>query len=178
LDTRALDRFLLPLLQDVDGRSRADDLDRIAQIARRLFSPPDEAERRAFELILRFHALGKWLDRVGNISRVALAVRGISERELQAAAAAIRRLDSPQSAAEKAVAAALLIDGAGVRGLADQFARARREGSSLVDVIRNAVADAYVPEWLPPEAESRLRKRREARRQVCRMILEELDGEA
>ena len=47
------------------------------------------------------------------------------------------------------VAAAILIDRSGVRGLAQRFASARREGHSVVDVVREALADSWVPEWVP-----------------------------
>ena len=75
------------------------------------------------------------------------------------------------------MAAAVLIDGAGVRGLTEQFGRARREGNSLMDVLRNSLADVEVPEWLPGGAEEWLHARREARRVVCRTLLEELELE-
>jgi hypothetical protein len=76
--------------------------------------------------------------------------------------------------AERAVAAAIIIDGAGVRGLTEQFGRARREGNSLMDVLRASLSDVAVPEWLPSHAEEWLHARREARRDVCRKLLEEL----
>ena len=69
-----LDAFLRPLYQDIDGYSRADDIERIAKIARRLHQPDSPADQRAFELLLRFHRLGNWLDKVGNLTRTALAV--------------------------------------------------------------------------------------------------------
>ncbi|HYO77242.1 MAG TPA: hypothetical protein VE010_12320 [Thermoanaerobaculia bacterium] len=72
------------------------------------------------------------------------------------------------------MAAAVLIDSAGVRGLTEQFGRARREGNSLMDVLRAALADAEVPEWLPRGAAEWLQARREARREVCRKLLEEI----
>lgn len=172
-----LDVFLRPLYQDLDGRSRVEEMERIASIARQLHAAAGDREAREFELLLRFHLLGRWLEKVGNASRVALSVGGISEQELHATAASIRRLDAPVTTAERAVAAAVLIDGSGVRGLAEQFARARREGSSLLDVVRSAVADARIPEWLPAEAEEWLMQRREARREVCRRLLEELQGD-
>ena len=166
--------FLRPLYQDLDGVSRVDEVERIAKIARRLYTPPSAEEARAFELLLAFHRLGKWLDKVGNLSRTVLTVEGVQEEELRRAAASIRRLESPVTDAERAVAAAMLIDGAGVRGLAEHFAHARREGSSQMDVLRNVLSDVFEPEWLPGSARNWLYARREARRQVCRRILEEL----
>lgn len=171
-----LTEFLRPLYQDLDGVSRMEEVERIAGIARRLYTPPPE-EARAFELLLLFHRLGKWLDKVGNISRTVLGVPGVSEAELRRTAASIARLHAPVSDAERAVAAAVLIDEAGVRGLTEHFTRARREGMSLMDVLRNALSDVSVPEWLPERAEEWLHQRREARRAVCRRLLEELQLE-
>ncbi len=63
---------------------------------------------------------------------------------------------------------AVLIDSAGVRGLMELVGRARREGNSLMDVLRAALSDVAVPDWLPAGAEQWLHARREARREVCR----------
>lgn len=169
-----LETFLRPYYQDLDGVSRFDDVERIAQIARKLYAPPSPAEERAFELLLLFHRLGKWLEKIGNLSRALLGVSGLREEELRETAASIRRLDAPVTAAERAVAAALLIDGAGVRGLTESFGRARREGNSLMDVLRASLADVATPSWLPPHAEEWLHVRREARRAFCRTLLEEI----
>lgn len=169
-----LESFLKPLYQDLDGVSRFEEVERIAKIARRLYTPLAADEARAFELLLLFHRLGKWLDKVGNLSRVTLTVPGTTERELRRTALSIQRLDAPVTEAERAVAAALLIDSAGIRGLTEHFARARREGSSMMDILRNVLSDVTVPEWLPPRAEEWLHRRREARRDVCRRLLEEL----
>jgi hypothetical protein len=169
-----LEAFLRPLYQDVDGVSRVEEVERIAAIARKLYAPSDPAQARTFELLLLFHRLGRWLEKVGNLSRTVLAVGGLEAEELHRTAASIRRLDQPQSEAERAVAAAMLIDEAGVRGLTDRFTRARREGSSAMDVVRNAVSDVFVPEWMPPRGEAWLHARREARREVCKRLLEEL----
>jgi hypothetical protein len=164
-----LESFLRPLYQDLDGVSRFEEIERVASIARRLHAVDD----RAFELLLLFQGLGRWLEKVGNLSRAVLTV-GVSEEELRTTAASIRRLDQPSTNAERAVAAALLIDAAGVRGLAERLARSRREGSSVLDVVRNAVADVFEPEWLPSSAIPLLRTRRESRREMCRRILEEM----
>ena len=171
---RDLEAFLRPLHQDLDGVSHADDAERVARIARSLYQPAGDADAREFELLLLFHRNGKWLEKMGNISRTLLAVEGLGEAELRRTAASVKRLDEPVSDGERAVAAAILIDGAGVRGLTEHFARARREGASLMDVLRAALADVAVPEWLPPAAEGWLHRRREARREVCRKLLEEL----
>jgi len=169
-----LEAFLRPLYQDLDGHSRADEIERIAKIARRLYRPASPADQKAFDLLLRFHRLGNWLDKVGNLTRTALAVEGVTEAELRQTAASIRRLENPVSEVERAVAAAILIDASGVRGLAEYFSRARREGSSQMDVLRNVLSDVFVPDWLPDEAEDWLHARREARREVCKRLLEEL----
>lgn len=171
-----LTAFLLPLYQDLDGVSRFDEAERIAAIARRLHTPPPEDER-AFELLLLFHLLGRWLEKVGNVSRTSLAVGGLTEVELRRTAASIARLGEPVTANERAVAAALLLDSAGVRGLTELFTRARREGSSPMDVLRAALSDGSEPEWLPPRALPWLRTRREARRLTCKRLLEELQLE-
>jgi hypothetical protein len=169
-----LETFLRPLYQDVDGASRADEIDRIAKIARRLYRPGSAEDERALDLLLRFHRLGNWLEKVGNLSRTVLAVDGMNEVELRRTAASIKRLDAPVTEAERAVAAAILIDGAGVRGLAEHFARARREGASQMDVLRGVLSDVFVPEWMSEQAEEWLHARREARREVCKRLLEEL----
>jgi hypothetical protein len=165
-----LESFLRPLYQDLDGVSRVEEVERIAAIARRLHPSGD----RAFELLLLFHRLGRWLEKVGNLSRTVLAVGGLTEAELRRTAASIARLQEPVTESERAVAAAVMIDSAGVRGLTELFTRARREGSSLMDVLRTALSDVAMPEWLPERAEEWLHARREARREVCRRLLEEL----
>src|ERR1043165_1297331 len=145
--------FLRPLYQDLDGVSRMDEVERIARIARELY----DADDPNFELLLAFHRLGHWLDKVGNLTRTAL-VTGIDEAALYRTADAIRHLDAPALAAgsaegalyrradalrpldaprddaECAVAAAVIIDAAGVRGLAERLTRARREGLTAEDV--------------------------------------------
>jgi hypothetical protein len=47
----------------------------------------------------------------------------------------------------------------------------------MMDILRNVLSDVAVPEWLPPQAEEWLHRRREARREVCRRLLEELSLE-
>jgi hypothetical protein len=170
---KRLETFLLPYYQDLDGVSRMGDVERIAAIARRLYAPPSPADARSFELLLLFHRLGRWLEKVGNLTRVTLGVSGVSEQDLRATAASIRNLEHPHSAAECAVAAAVLLDGSGVRGLVEQFTRSRREGASMMDVMRQALADISVPAWLPPQAVEWLHARREARRELCRRLIEE-----
>lgn len=166
-----LEAFLRPLYQELDGVSRVEERERIARIARRLYQPPTPADARSFELLLRFHLLGRWLEKVGNLSRTTLAVPDVTEAELRRTAASMRRLDAPLTDAERAVAAAVLIDGAGVRGLAERFGRARREGISMIDVAREEPPP--VPEWMTGPAREWLAQRREQRAAVCRALLEE-----
>lgn len=168
--TDSLRAFLAPLYQDLDGISRFEEIDRISSIARRLHAPDDP---RFFELLLLFHGLGNWLEKVGNRSRTALAT-GLPDAELRAISAAIRRLDDPQTDAERAVAAAILIDSSGVRGLAERFARARREGQSMMDVVRDALAESWIPAWMPEPGRAWLERRHAVRREFCRAFLEEM----
>ena len=165
-----LEAFLRPLYQDLDGVSRLEEIERIGTIARRIHPSSD----RTFELLLLFHGLGKWLEKVGNVSRTVLAVGGLSEGELRRVAASIRKLDSPQSDEERALAAAILVDRSGVRGLAQRFAAARREGHSVIDVVREAIADSWIPDWVPENARPMLEERMDRRMDFCRAILEEL----
>ena len=164
--------YLRPLYQDLDGLSRTDDVERIARIARRLY--PADGDRD-FELLLAFHRLGNWLEKVGNLTRTALAT-GIAEAELHRVAASIRRLDQPSSDAECAVAAATIIDAAGIRGLAERLTRARREGMTIDDVARAELREVDVPAWFSAKARTMLRERAETRREVCRKILEDESG--
>jgi hypothetical protein len=165
--TDPLRAFLAPLYQDLDGISRLEEIDRISLIAHRLHEPSE-----FFERLLLFHGLGNWLEKVGNRSRTSLAT-GIPESELRAISLSIRRLDDPQTDAERAVAAAVLIDSAGVRGLAERFARARREGQSMMDVVRDVLAESWTPAWMPERGRAWLERRQEARREVCRRLLME-----
>ncbi|HEY3054766.1 MAG TPA: hypothetical protein VGK31_02415 [Thermoanaerobaculia bacterium] len=164
-----LEEFLKPLYQEVDGVSRFDEIERIARIARAIHGDANHE----LELLVLFHGLGKWLEKVGNLSRTMLAVPGLDEGELRRTAASIRRLDMPGTDVERSVAAAVLIDRSGVRGLAQRFAAARREGHTVIDVVREALAESWIPEWLPERARPVLEARLEARRAVCRAILEE-----
>lgn len=164
--------FLQPLYQDLDGISRFEDTERVGSIARRLHTP-SQTDSRAFELLLLFHGLGRWIEKIGNRSR-AMLVTGLTDAELRTTAASIRRLEDPSSIAERALAAAILIDGAGVRGLAARLARSRREGSSVMDVVRDALTDTSVPEWMPEAGRDLLAKRYEIRRQFCEALIEEM----
>ena len=158
---------------DLEDFLRFDAVERVAAIARRLYAPRSAEDARAFELLLLFHGLGRWLEKIGNLSRTTLAVGGLSESELRQTAASIQSLGAPESDTERAVAAAILIDHAGVRGLAERLLRARREGQSVADVVRAALADDERPEWLSAEAREWLEQRRGRRRDFCRAILEE-----
>lgn len=162
--------FVRPLYQDLDGASRFDEVERVARIARRLHPEPT----RMFELLILFHGLGKWLDRVGSVSRALLAVPGLTEGEMQEIVGSIRRLENPQTESERAIAAAQLVDAAGVRGLIQRFITARREGLTVVEVVREELArDAVVPDWLPPQAADMIAERRRKRLELCEQILNE-----
>jgi hypothetical protein len=167
--------FLQPLYQDLDGVSRFEEIERVAAIARQLYQP-SENDARAFELLLLFHGLGRWIEKIGNRSRAVL-VTGLSDADLRNVAVSIRRFKEPSSDAERALAAAILIDSAGVRGFAERLSRARREGSSVMDVVRGALADSVVPEWMPSQGRKWLVNRYEARREVCARILREIANE-
>lgn len=164
-----------PLYQDLDGVSRMTETERVSAIARRLYDPFDPAARRHFELLLLFQGLGKWLDKVGNTSRASLAVPEVTEEELQRVAAAARRLESPATDAERAIYAARLIDRAGLQGLADRFAQARREGLTIADVAIED--DPSLPEGLSPLALQWLRHRLQARREFRRRLQVEMNLE-
>ncbi len=170
-DLRArLEAFLRPLYQALDGVSRFDEVERVERIARAIHPGED----RELELLLLFRGLGRWLEKVGNISRTVLVVGSITETELLGVAESIRRLDAPVSDGERAAAAAALIDQSGVRGLAFRFASARREGQSILDVVRDTLADSWIPDWVPANARKWLEKRMDARRDFCRSVLDEL----
>jgi hypothetical protein len=160
--------FLRPLYQDLDGVSRLDAALRVGAIARRL-APPT----RELELLILFHPLGNWLDKVGNLSRVTLAVADVTASELRHTAGSIKRLDAPVSGAERAVAAAILLDSAGARGFAERLSRARREGSSIAEVCQEALREEPPPEWLDARATLWLQKRRAARAKMAEAVLEE-----
>jgi hypothetical protein len=159
-------RFLRPLYQDLDGVSHFDEVERVARIARSLHSSDDPS----FERLLLFHRLGRWLDKVGNLSRAALAT-GISEADLRRTSASIARLDAPANDAERALAAAILIDAAGPRGLAERFAHARREGRSVIDMANAAMNENEVPEWMSEEARAMLAERRRKRDEFCEAVI-------
>src|SRR5258706_12472478 len=99
-----LEHFLRPLYQDLDGVSRFEDVERVARIARRLYSKDD----RAFELLLLFHGLGKWLEKIGNLSRTTLTV-GFTQEELSQISSSTRRLDAAELDADWRVSSAVLM---------------------------------------------------------------------
>ena len=162
--------FLRPLYQDLDGVSRLDAALRVGAIAQRL-APPT----RELELLILFHPLGNWLDKVGNLSRVTLAVGDVTGNELRRTAASIKRLDAPGTDAERAVAAAILIDGAGVRGFAEHLSRARREGSSIAEVCSEALREEQAPDWLDDRGAEWLQRRRTSRARMAEAVLAETD---
>jgi len=164
----ALAKFVRPLYQDLDGVSHFAEVERVAAIARSLHGAGDDA----FERLLLFHRLGRWLEKVGNLSRAALAT-GISEADLRRTAASIARLEEPSTDAERALAAAIRIDAAGPRGLAERFAHARREGKSVADVASLAMSENDIPDWMSEASAGMLAAKRAKRDAVCRAILED-----
>ena len=162
-----LEEFLRPLYQDLDGVSRFESIERLGRIARTLHPPS-----RELDLLILFSGLGKWLEKPRNLSRILLAVPGMSEEELKKTAASIRRLENPDSEMERAVAAAMMIDAAGLLGLAQSLADARREGNSIADVARQEPPP--IPEWMSQQARDWILQRREERARFCRRILDEL----
>lgn len=151
-----------------------EDAERVSSVARRIFTPSSPAEAREIELLLRFRGIGSWLNKMGNLSRTLLSVRGLNESELRCVADSIRSLEQPRTPVERAVAGAILIDGSGIRGLAERMARARREGMSVHDVVRESLGDSVCPDWMPERGRDWLRRRQESRRVVCSQILEEI----
>jgi hypothetical protein len=172
--TSRLESFLAPFYQDLDGSSRADEVRRIASIVRQIQEPESEVARRELDLLLAFHLLGPWLEKLGNLSRVRLALPDLGEHELRRTAQSIRRLDHPQSEAERAVAAARLIDATGVRGLAERIGRARREGATLTDVVTAGETSTEIPPWFPETAIPMLHAREANRVAFCRTLRDEL----
>ena len=164
---KSLESFLKPLYQDLDGVSRFDDVARIGAIARRLAEPS-----RELELLILFHALPGWLDKVGNLSRTTLAC-DVTDAELRQTAASLKRLDNPVTPAERALASAIAIDNAGVYGLARELARARREGRSIEEVAREVIKP---PEWMEEEARGMFEERAAKRSEMCREILREISS--
>ena len=171
--------FIKPLYQDLDGTSRFEEVERVRRIAERLYQPLIDQDRRVFALLLLFQGLGPWLNKVGNQSRVLLAMGNhVTEAELRTIVDSLRRSPQPQSAAEIALAAARVIDTAGVRGLVSRFAAARREGTNPVEVARTVLADGEPTAlWMTPEAQAWVSMRHAKTVQLCRDVLAETDVE-
>lgn len=166
--------FVRPLYQDLDGVSRFADVQRISAIARRLYSPADENDELQFELLLLCQGLSAWLGRVGSLTRASLAT-GIEEARFRRVAETLRRLDEPDTPEAVALAAAIRIDGAGLRGLAALLASARREGRSMEEVAREELAAPSLPAWMPLRAREWYERRSVARRQFCRELQAETE---
>lgn len=168
-------RLVHPLYQDLDGHSRMEEVERISHIARKLFANPSPEEARELELLLLFQNLGGWLEKLGNRSRIVLALEGaVSDEELRRTVGSVRRLEQPVSRIEQTVAAAREIDASGVRGLAERLIRGRREGNTPREVMEEIVREEPVlPDWLPERALSWVHARHEQRRTVARHYLAE-----
>ena len=173
---RLLEQFLTPFYQDLDGASRLGEVRRIARTADRIAAAG--AEGTELDLILYFHALGPWLERVGNQSRALLALGGsVSELDLRRAAQSIRRLDAPVTAVEGIVATARVIDGAGLRGVAERIAKSRREGMTIGEIAAAGAEPARREAWMPAAALPILHACDGVRIPFCRALLVELDEE-
>ena len=159
---------LRPIYQDLDGTSHEAEMERVGRIARKLIAPT-----RELELLLLLYPAAKWLEKPRNFSRLALA-GAASEEELRGALGSLKRLEHPQSGEQRAIAAAMLIDRSGVRGLAESFAHARREGRSIADVARDAIAENTIPEWMSDEAAAMLEERLVERRKFCEALLRQV----
>lgn len=170
--------FVRPLYQDLDGRSRFEDTERVASIARLLHTPSSESERREMELLLVFEGLGDWLKKLGNVSRTLLALGDVLHPgELRKVTESLARLELPQSSSEIALAAARIIDGSGVRALVQRTSVARREGSTPDSVVMEVAEEAMVvPDWMPAKAKAMVSERFAKRLDVCRAILAERSG--
>lgn len=173
--------FVKPLYLDLDGASHFDDVERVSTIARRLYKPSTLSETQTFELLLLFQGLGKWLGKMGNRSRTVLASNGaLGDKELQRLIDSLKRLESPEGPAERALASAIMIESSGVRGLAIRLGKARREGLSAGDVARGEIEErTHAAFPLEPRAAAWLEARHVRRSRVAREILEEetLDDE-
>lgn len=174
--TRArVETFIKPLYQDLDGVSRFGDLERIEKIARILHQTDSAEEEHHFTLMILFHGLDRWLRKMGSVSRACLVIgEPVSESDLRQVSESLRRLDAPATPAERALAAAILIDAAGARGLALRMSHARREGTALEEIAREEVDTPQRPPWLDARSLRWLEQRDAARRRACSLILAEL----
>ena len=121
--------------------------DRVSAIARRLYSPPAPEARHRFDLLLQFQNLERWLARVGSISRAALTIGPpVTEQDLVWVLNTLRRLEEPVSPEARALSTALRIDQGGIRGLVESFGAARREGTTIMEIVhREMEGDSRAP---------------------------------
>jgi len=161
-DLENLLRFVRPLLQDLDGHSRLPEVERVARIATRILDSQDSPAER--DLLFYLHPLGSWLKKTGNRSRALLSLQGVaSAEELFRVESSITRLDHPVSELETALASALIIDRAGVRGAVQQLASARREGLTIDEAVQKLSDVEPIPLWMSEKALTCLRGRLKAR---------------
>ena len=116
---------------------------------------------------------GRWLEKVGNLSRAVLTT-GLSESSCVRRRPRSAGSRDPSTNAERAVAAALLIDRAGVRGFAERLSRSRREGNSVQEWSATRWRRRSCRIGCRPPRGSGWRSDMKARREVCRGILAEL----
>ncbi|HUP65521.1 MAG TPA: hypothetical protein VM557_09585 [Thermoanaerobaculia bacterium] len=168
-----LEAFLRPLYQDLDGVSRFEDVDRIEALARGVAGNGELGVH--LELLVLFHRLGGWLARMGNASRVVLAAGGVLQKDVVAQTSdSLAHLDAPRNEAERVIAAALLIDSAGVRGVVSRLAHARRDGQSMSGAAAEFLSEKIeAPEWMNERARELLRLRTEAARSFAQQVIDE-----
>lgn len=157
-----------PLLQELDGASRAGDAERIGRIAARLLGKPSDT--RELLLFTWLHPIASWLGKPGNFSRAVLGLSPeVTERELLEVLDVSRSLPNPKTPLGIAFASALAIDGAGVRGTLALLARARREGLAIDEAVDNLLAEPVVA---PPFLSEHAVRWFAARRRKSLMFLE------
>lgn len=171
--------FVKPLYQDLDGVSRFDDVSRIGRLARALYEPVGDEERAHFELLILFHRLGGWLSRLGNASRVVFGSGGmLSEEHVRRLQRSLERLEAPESEVERAVAAAIAVDCAGVQGAVQRLAASRREGQTQLEEARQMLAEPREPPgWMDARAAAWFGRRTDAARRVAEAIVAESELE-
>lgn len=170
-----LEMFVKPLYQDLDGISRFDEVERIGSLARALREPGDSEDGLHFELLILFHRLGGWLSRMGNASRVVLGSGGLlSDESVRRLQGSLERLDAPETDAERAVAAAIAIDSAGLWGMVQRLVQARREGQTPLEQARQMASERpELPAWMDRRAAEWMDRRNESARRVARALVAE-----
>ena len=176
-DARAIIlQFVRPLLQELDGHSRLPELERVRTIAERLLTEERGDDRLDRELFFHLYPLRAWLRKSGNRSRMTLALREVAtEQQLIDVERSIGRIEDPQTPLEIALASALRIDEAGLRGSAQQISFSRREGLSLDEAITRLSESEETPAWMTARARDWLNVRKHSRALFVSQVRAELD---